>query len=538
MTKSAVFESKLLAWTFSLSLVFILSSCYPERQATMIDNGVAAVQAPTKVFLSDASIVLFPEGFQLKEGSIQGKGVRYSSFGNVPDIPMDRVSTKHLTIPQDSAVAMTYYESVNTGGRVFASVMLGLWGGTITPVSIYCLANPKACFGCCPTVYAKNNDAWEFQAELFSYSISRLLESEDLDKIAEHVSSGSRFTMRVANEALETHNINMMQLVAVDHPAGTAVFPTSDGDFVAVKDLHAPMSAVNSEGRDILSTVQYLDGRAYRSDAALARQAKSGRTSDWIDLRIRPPRGSHTATLVISLKNTLLSTVLFYELVLGSQGVQAIDWTERMNSDRAYASLFRSVYRQFSGVRIMALRNGVWQDVGEIDDSGPVGWKPVAIRIPVEDENDLTLRLEFFPDNILIDYLTFDFTAEDNHIESRVVPPSATSDRAGKPRPDILPLIQGDDKEYLVTEPQDVYRFVYDLPPGKQSAMTLFVRSKGYYTEWIRGGWISQPRGPELFDLFHIDQTITRLVDLWIRERESMESLFFRNRIPITEEGV
>jgi hypothetical protein len=526
--------------TVTVVLVFALVSCYPERQATFVEkqnlDTVTVVQAPTKVFLRDASIALFPQGFQLKEDTLLGQGLRYSSIGSVRNVPLEDLPQRSLRIPKDSAIAMTYFEEVITPGRGFASFIHGFFGAAITPLSIYCIANPKACFGSCPTVYTRNGDNWEFQTELFSYSISRLLESEDLDRLNYRISSGAPFTLRVANEALETHNINLMQLIAVRHAAGTMAFPTADGDFVTVRELRAPLSAVNSEGRDILQPVQFWDDQAYRSDSALVREVKSGRTSDWIDVRVRPPHRSRSATIVLRLKNTLLSTVLFYEVVLGTQGVEAVDWTRRMNSDRPYAALFRSVYSQFSGLKILAWRGDSWRMMGSVPDAGPVGWKPVAINVPIEDENELRIRVEFFPDNIMIDYLAFDFDSGENQILASEVPPYAVTDKAGDLRPEILALLQRDDLRYLVTEPQDVYRFLYELPTAGEGEMTLFVRSKGYYTEWIRGSWIGPPVGPRQFDLFNIDKTITMLADLWIAERGTMESLFFRNRVPVTED--
>jgi hypothetical protein len=528
------------AWILAAVMISMLCSCYPDRQATYVGkkdlDTVTVIEAPSKVFLSDASVALFPKGFRLKGDTLQGMGWRYSSLDVVSNVSLERLAQKSVKFPRDSAVAMTYFDQVVTTGRGFASFFHGLFGAAITPLSIYCMTNPKACFGCCPTVYTRNGGSWEFQAELFSYSISRLLESEDLDKLCQRTSPDSAFTLRVANEALETHYINLMQLVAVRHPSGTVAFPTVDGGYAAVGELHAPLSAVNSEGRDVLPKVQFWDDQAYRSDSLMVHEVRSGRSADWIDVRVRPPGRTRSATMVVRLKNTLLSTVLFYEVVLGSQGVKAIDWTQRMNSDRAYAALFRSVYRQFSGVKILIRKDDSWSPLGGIPDAGPVGWKPIAARIPVNEGEDLVLRLEFFPDNMMIDYIGFDFTDDQNHVDASVVPPCSVKDRTGEPRPDILPLIQGDDDLRLVTESRDVYRFYYDLPPSAGSEMTLFVRSKGYYTEWIRGSWISQPLGADRFDLFQINRTMTRLAELWLQERRNMESLFFRNRIPVSEE--
>ena len=527
------------SWTVIASVVVLIVSCYPDRTVTRIGEDqldtLTTVRAPAKVFLMDASVVLFPLGFQLKDGFLQGRGVRFSSTAVVPNIPVQNLSQVQLRVPKDSAIAMTYFEDVVTGGRGFASFFHGLTGAPLTALSIVCIADPKSCFGSCPTVYSRNGSNWEYQAELFSYSISRLLERADLDRLGQQGYSRSPFTLRVANEALETHNINLIRLVAAQHPVGTMAFPTPDGEIVIVRDLREPFSAVNSEGRDVLRAVQYWDDRAYRSDSAMVRQVKSGRTSDWIDLRVRSPRRSSSATVLLRLKNTLLSTVLFYEIVLGSQGVQAIEWTRRMNSDPVYAAQFRSVYSQFSGLKVKSWQDGMWKPVGGVPDVGPVGWKETAIRVSAEDEGELALRIEFFPDNYMIDYVAFDFGGNESPLRVDELVPTAIQDRTGAPRPDILALVDEDDSRYMVTEAREVYRFVYDLPPEGDDEMTLFVRSKGYYTEWIRGSWIAAPVDEMRFDLFQIDQTMVRLSELWLRERASMESLFFRSRIPVAE---
>lgn len=528
------------SWGVIVPAVLLCVSCYPDRTATRIDerqlDTLTAVQAPAKVFLTDASVALFPLGFQLRNGVLEGKGVRFSSTAVVPTTPVEKLPQRQLRIPKDSAIAMTYFEDVVTGGRGFASVFHGLTGAPLTVISIICLTDPKSCFGSCPTVYTRNGSNWEYQTELFSYSISRLLERADLDRLGQGGYSRSPFTLRVANEALETHYINQIRLIAARHPSGTMAFPTPDGAITVVRDLLEPSSAVNSEGRDVLEAVHRWDDHAYRSDSTMVRQVKSGKTSDWIDVRVRPPRRSSAATVLLRLKNTLLSTVLFYEVVLGSQGVRAIEWTKKMNTGPLYAAQFRSVYSRFSGLKIKSWQDGAWNPVGDVHDVGPVGWKETAIRVPLEGTGEQVLRIEFFPDNFMIDYIAFDFGEHDSSLRTRELVPTSVQDRTGAPRPDILRLLEEDDSQYLVTEAREAYHFFYDVPPEQEDELTLFVRSRGYYTEWIRGNWIAAPVDEMRFDLFQIDRTMHKLSELWLRERASMESLFFRNRVPVEEE--
>ena len=42
--------------------------------------------------------------------------------------------------------------------------------GASLGMNIYCAANPKACFGSCPTFCSKNGDTWRLEAEGFSSS--------------------------------------------------------------------------------------------------------------------------------------------------------------------------------------------------------------------------------------------------------------------------------------------------------------------------------------------------------------------------------
>lgn len=540
MILSEVFEVRGPVRVLCAAVVAMSVCCYPDRQATLVERSyldtATVVTAPTKVFLMDATVALFPEGFRVSNGTLKGNGIRFSSTGVVHDIPFDRLPRARIQVPKDSAMAMTYYDRVVTGGRGFASFFLGLTGGALTTASLYCMANPKACFGSCPTVYTRDGDAWEFKAELFSYSISRLLESGDLDRIGAHECPGSPFMLRVANEALETHHINVMHLLAVRHPAGTLALPATDGSIVAVGDVREPLSAVNSTGEDVLRDIRFWDDASYRSDSIQVRQVKSGRTSDWVELRVRPPDGSDSVIMVLRLRNTLLSTLLFYEIVLGSQGVRALDWTGRMNTDPLYAGQFRRIYSEFSGMKIKVRREGQWMTMGSVPDVGPVGWKPIAVKVPVEEEGDLRLRLEFFPDNVMIDYVGFAVGDDHRVLVPEEFLPTTIRDETGALRPDLASILARDDDRYVTTEPQNAYRFEYDVPPPGKDEMTLFVRSKGYYTEWIRGTWITAEEGVERFDLQRIDQTMVRLADLWIRERIDMESLFFRNRIPVTED--
>ncbi len=60
---------------------------------------------------------------------------------------------------------------------------MGFVGVPSTFLSVFCLANPKACFGSCPTFYAWNGKDMKLMAEGFSSSILRSYEKSDIDML-------------------------------------------------------------------------------------------------------------------------------------------------------------------------------------------------------------------------------------------------------------------------------------------------------------------------------------------------------------------
>lgn len=523
-----------------LCAILCAAGCYPDTEATMVRKEQVSdrtrVNSPTKVFLQDESVILFPSGFRLQGDTLSGTGQRYRLEDYMIVGYRYQAMKERQSVPLDSVIAMTYYEQNLSGGKVLASLFLGIFGATLTPLSIYCLLCPKCCFGSCPTVYTMSDSGSVLEAELFSHSISKCLEEDDLALIDREVPGDGNVTLRLTNEALETHSINEFQLRAVSHPAGTRVYPGVKKDIITVRSLTPAAAASDRSGKDVTAILDRADGEYYRSGETTFTTLTREGQSDWLELRMGVAQGVKKVTLVLRLRNTLLSTVLFYDVVLGSQGIGAVDWIGRLNTDRTYAAAFRRVYETFSGIKVEYRQNGEWKEQASITDVGPISWKYRAVEIPVGDEGDLVVRLRFFPDNFMIDYAGFDLEPTDVSLVSVVdLFPDSITDNAGNRRPDLLQTLRAVDDSYLVTEPGEAYRFSYHVPRTGGGPVTLLVHSDGYYTEWLRGSWIKGGDPGYHFDLFDIEGTLKELSRKWVEDRPLMEKKFFESRIPVKE---
>jgi len=517
---------------FFVFLLAGLLGCFPSKRVTSLPLEEASVESnfnnPTKVFLHDASILLLPKGFGVRNDTLRGTGERIWLDSTI-------VESEHV-IPMDSIAAVSYYEQQSSN---LGSFMLVLYGASMPPYAIHCLNCPKCCFGSCPTVYTQSNSVYKLEAELFSYSLSRYFQEQDLDRLSLKPSSNDDFQLRLTNEALETHFINQLNLLAVEHPPNTQVYPTPNGNFITAQQLYTPTEATDYYDQEVLDLLLYRDGQSYRTDLRLVEQMGVASDRDRIDLKLTIPDKATRINLILRLKNTLLSTILFYDVVLGSQGLEALEWTERLNTDSLYASYYHSIYQALSGLKIKLRKNDTWVEKLSIGDVGPIVWKDLAVELPVEQngQGEMTIRLEFFPDNLMIDYIAFEPATDDGiSVIKKEILPETIRDYKGDSANTLIKNILYSDDQFLVTNPGDSYYINYQVPTHPNKETTLFVYSKGYYKEWIRGEWVHNRKSGYRFNLFDVEGTIRQLRKSWLENRELMESTFFKTRIPLAEE--
>ena len=79
----------------------------------------------------------------------------------------------------------------------------------------------------------------------------------------------------------------------------------------------------------------------------------------------------------------------------------------------------------------------------------------------------------------MIDYVGFAVGDNDNVLIPEELFPTTIRDKTGAFRPNLAALLAGDDDRYVTTEPQNVYRFEYDVPPPGKDEVTLFGGPRG-----------------------------------------------------------
>jgi hypothetical protein len=474
------------------------------------------VASPVKAHLKDGSTIVFTEGITIAGGVVSGKGVQYdltlAQSANVESVPLESVAAMESFRTEVKGAESVIVSTLATAGTIVATAALAV-----------------AIFGSCPTVYSDEGNVEE--AELFSSSIAPLLEGRDLDRLQAQPNSSGVLRIEIRNEAMETHYINHLQIVEVRHASDEFVLPDQQGRPIAVRNVRAPAALGDRRGRDLRATLAAADGDFYRTDRRVIEGAALADMDDWIDVDAEVPAGADSIALVFRMRNSLLSTTLLYEVMLGTAGARAIDWLGRDLAQISTAVELGVWHHRRAGMHISVLRDGVYREVVRLPDTGPISWHDVAARIPVEPgETSLRLRLSFLADHWRIDRVAVASTVGDR--VTRPIQLSKVSGAGERIEADALKALQAPDDRYLQTGPGEHFFVHFETGSAPASERrTFLLSSQGYYTEWIRGSWIQNASATEPFR--PTDESLLVALRRWKSSRETFEERFRNDRVPV-----
>jgi hypothetical protein len=300
---------------------------------------------------------------------------------------------------------------------------------------------------------------------------------------------------------------------------------------VIVGGITTPATIVDRAGRDLRATLAVADDKGYRTDQPAIDAAVASDMDQWIDLTLPVPIDADTTTLVFRMRNSLLSTVLLYDVMLGPTGANALDWLGEGLANISTAVELGRWYQRRAGLHISVWKDGSYQEVARVPDSGPITWHDVAAVIPVvRGEPTMRVRLSFLADHWRIDRVGV--AASVRPADPKVVPIAQVTNSRGEIEMEARTRLSAPDDEYLQTNPGQWFVARFDTGPAAAGlSRTFLLSSQGYYIEWVRGEWVKNASVPEPFA--PSDQALLIALHKWSGIRESFEERFVRSRVPV-----
>lgn len=503
---------------FGVSCVTIVQSGsvrqFDPRMAA--DSVRGEVESPMKAFMLDGAIVVFEGGARVTTDSVRGRGVRYS---------MGLRDTVEVgSVPLDSMVGVEAFDGKMHGLTSFlVSVMataVGVGGGVALAVAI---------FGSCPTFYALPEADGTLQAEAFSYSVSPLAEARDLDATSLVPGTDGVIRLELRNEALETHYINHLELIAVEHAPDVRVVVDDRESPLGVAGEIPPTRAVDRIGRDVREALESTDGMTFASAERRVRDASSSDHGDHLELTFPRP-DADSAVVVLRLRNSLLTTVLFYDLMLSRAGIHAVDWIGQDLARIGPMVELGQWIQERMGLRVDVFDGREWVRAGRVSDTGPIAWEDVGVLVRVPSTDSLRIRLSFLTDAWRIDQVSLGGASPlSPPVRVSVARLEAGGELGG---PEVLAQIANPDEEYLTTYPGNSARLDFEPPPPTNGlAQSYLLSTQGYYTEWVRTEWMRRGGAGRVFR--PDEHTIETLMAMWLDRKEEFEAEFHDSRIPV-----
>jgi len=265
-------------------------------------------------------------------------------------------------------------------------------------LSIYCLTHPKACFGSCPTFYLEG-DSLRPAAEGFSASIAPSLEATDIDALFLARGDGRQLAIEMRNEALETHVVRYVNLLAVPKAVNHRVYADLQGRFWESDSKVPLLSAFAPEG----SCTELLQQADYRERYSLADSNYLG-AKELIELEFEVNTPGRYG-LIVGCRQTLLSTYLLYQ-TFAYMGNNVGNWLAALERGHIKSN-GSSLIKLLGGIEVL-LRDdrGQWRRVGSINEYGPLATDYHLVPVGFLLAGPVKFRLRMTKGNWRLDYVS------------------------------------------------------------------------------------------------------------------------------------
>jgi hypothetical protein len=289
------------------------------------------------------------------------------------------------------------------------------------------------------------------------------------------------------------------------------------------------LSVSDRARRDVTDVLARSDGEAFASHPSVVREAVRGAPFERLELELPPVRGEEEVGLVFRLRNSLLTTLLFYDVMLAPAGLEAADWLTQDVESIGSALEIGSWAMEYLGLRVeVEDASGIFRQVARVSDVGPIAWEEVVVPVSLRPDGPTRARISFLADAWRIDRIGLATGLREPNVVP--IPVSEALGADGRAEPKAREALLRPDGRFLETRPGSRFTLRFELP-STTGATSLLIASHGYYTEWIRRDWVREAREPRKFEPSRA--VVSELLTRWISEKASLEEHFFSSAIPV-----
>jgi len=371
-------------------------------------------------------------------------------------------------------------------------------------------------FTSCPFVYVQDGDNYKFIGEIFGGAIGQNLCRNDYLPLPALQTKDGFYQLQIKSDLEEREYIDLLQLVSVQHPAGTRVLTDQSGQVHLLRNDHFPLRAQTFDNVDVLFTLQNKTNDFYSFN-------NEDSSCNGVFLTFKKPQDARTANLVLNVKNNLWIDQVLNEY-FSKFGNKFDSWMSEQakvpSEDR-----IQSVLKGDLPLQVYVKKQGQWEKIEELNPVGSLVLKELVVPLNLSgiDSDEIELKLEsgfMFWD---LDYAAMDFTpASSKQLFITHITPSSALDTANQ---DQTMVLKAADHNYLVqkTIGESIILQYPEAPTLEGMNQSFFLESRGYY-ELIRKfkgtpqvDELNKLQTPGAFSDFSRKEYLKFIAPLWVK---------------------
>lgn len=436
----------------------------------------------------DATITVYHKnGSSPVRGKFKGGAMANPALDTAVNVVLIEVPGKQIRdIPVSDINYIAVKQKTNT------AKIIGFLVGLTADVTIVVVANemsrwesnfmqPPDTGSSCPYFYSFDGTDYRLDAELFAGSFFKSAERPDWDNLDHLKPVNGVYRIKMTNELEETQYVDHLQLLAIDHPAGSRVYPSYGGKLFTLNEPKAPRTARDYAGANVLDRINTNDGEVWLSNPFGRDPQQPEDLRDGLTLEFDRPANTTSAALLLRVQNTAWNSSLLRNF-LTLPGDQLDQWYAALEqSDEAHNAVHRAMIRE-TALRIHLWDGAQWRPSGHVWEVGTAIAKDVVAEIDLTGipGNTLKLKLESTPGLWLVNSVQADFSYYTIPRNAQPVPVQKAVDQDGR---DVTTLLhQADNRYYEMTRTGDAVDLEFmALPPGKGKERSFVLQGSGYY---------------------------------------------------------
>lgn len=399
--------------------------------------------------------------FDVKPGRI----VLTSIEGEVTEGPGKTI--KRISIPLNEVKRVWLRRSRSIQNKVLLPI-IGFLGSIVAGIilGVMTFGDPF-----CPFIYSFDGNAYTMDAEPFAGAIGPGFKRTEWKELPSLVEINHQYCLLAVNEVDAADYLDLVQLLAVDHPRGVIIIPGLSGAIHTIIEPMAPTKAYNQGGNDLLPYVVNNDEIYWPSDDENQELTDAEELKTELILEFPRPKGAREVKIVFKGCNSFW-------------GAGVLTRRLAMYGNNARAMLEELTREESLSLQLRVETADGWKTAARMAGGSPLA---PGIHVYPVDLSGVTgdiFRIKLTPPaaSWMIDYIAVDYS-KDLPVKVTALQAVKTSGTVGNDDK-VKKLLAVQDDCYLELSPQGAsVGLIFDSPPHCPGMeRTIILEASGYYT--------------------------------------------------------